>query len=79
VGRREAHEQTRDVDRETAVKCVICKHGTTAPGHTTVTPVRDRTVLVIKDVPAEICADCGEYYLDQVTTTRVSAMGEEAV
>jgi YgiT-type zinc finger domain-containing protein len=64
---------------EHTMKCAICKHGTTAPGATTVTLERAGTVVVIKDVPADICEDCGEYYLDAATATRVAAMGEEAV
>ena len=65
--------------KEDTMKCVICKHGETLPGKTTVAVERQGAVVVIKDVPAEICADCGEYYLDQTTAARVAAMGEEAV
>jgi len=61
------------------MKCVMCKHGTTQPGKVTVTLHRDETVVVIKEVPADVCQQCGEYYLDQVTTTRIMAMAEEAV
>jgi YgiT-type zinc finger domain-containing protein len=50
------------------MKCVICKRGETAPGFTTVTLTRDDAVLVFKSVPADICQNCGEYYLsDEVT------------
>ncbi len=59
--------------------CVICKSSATAPGHTTVTLERDQSVIVIKQVPAEVCQDCGEYTLDQSTTERVLAIGEDAV
>ena len=45
------------------MKCTICKTGHTHPGVTTVTLQRDNTVVIIRDVPAEICEDCGEYYL----------------
>ena len=61
------------------MNCVICKHGTTVPGAATVTLKRGGTVVIIKDVPAEVCGDCGEYDLDEATTTRVTAIGEEAV
>ena len=47
------------------MKCVICKTGRTHPGTTTVTLQRDNSVVVIRDVPAEICEDCGEYYLSK--------------
>jgi YgiT-type zinc finger domain-containing protein len=65
-------------DEENAMKCTICKHGDTAPGQTTVTLERTGTVTVIRNVPAQICADCGEYYLDGPTTTRVMQQAEAA-
>ena len=61
-----------------AMKCTICKHGDTAPGKTTVTLERSSTVVVIRDVPAEICQDCGEYYLDAAATQRVLDQAEAA-
>ena len=64
---------------EEAMKCVICKHGNTEPGYATVTLERGDTVSVIRDVPAQICSECGEYYLDTATSTHVMVLGEEAV
>ncbi len=58
------------------MKCVICKTGQTHPGITTVTLQRDKTVVVIRDVPAEICEDCGEYYLSEPIARRVYADAE---
>lgn len=55
------------------MNCVICKTGRTHPGHTTVTLQRGVSVVVVRDVPAEICEDCGEYYLDDITTQQVYA------
>ena len=61
------------------MKCVMCKHGETQPGKVTVTLQRGDTVVVIKEVPAAVCQQCGEYYLDDSTTERVLAIAEEAV
>ena len=58
------------------MKCTICKTGHTHPGTITVTLQRDNTVVVIRDVPAEICEDCGEYYLNEPTAHRVYADAE---
>jgi YgiT-type zinc finger domain-containing protein len=58
------------------MKCVICKTGNTHPGKTIVTLERGDSVLVIREVPAEICEDCGEYYLDAATAERVYAEAE---
>ena len=61
------------------MKCVICRTGETQSGTVTVTLQRGETVTVIKGVPAQVCEDCGEYYLDEPVTQRVYAQAEEAV
>ncbi len=50
------------------MKCVICKHGETIKGTTTITLERGSSTLVFKDVPAQICDNCGEKYVDHQTT-----------
>ena len=61
------------------MKCVICKMGETTPDTTSVTLQRGGTTVVIKDVPAEICENCGEYYLSEQISERVLALAETAV
>ncbi|MFO7729641.1 MAG: type II toxin-antitoxin system MqsA family antitoxin [Spirochaetia bacterium] len=61
------------------MKCLICKTGKTESGTTTVTLERDTTVVVIKDVPAQVCDNCGEYYLSEEVSSRIYALAEEAV
>jgi len=61
------------------VNCVICKHGATHNGHATVTLQRKESVVIIKDVPAEICENCGEYYLTEAVTEQLMARAERAV
>lgn len=61
------------------MKCVICKHGETKPGLVTVTLERDECIVVIKKVPAEVCDNCGEYYLSDTTTEQVLERAEVAV
>ena len=46
---------------------------------TTVTLTRSQTTIVIKDVPAEICENCAEYYLSEEVTEKVQALAERAV
>ncbi|KAF0101312.1 MAG: hypothetical protein FD187_3125 [bacterium] len=60
------------------MKCALCKTGQTHPGKTTVTLQRGDSVVVIRDVPAEICEDCGEYFLDELTARRVYADAEQS-
>ncbi len=50
------------------MKCVICKHGETKKGSTTVTLEKDNSTIVFKEVPAQLCDNCGEKYIDEDTT-----------
>ena len=60
------------------MKCVICKQGQTKPGQATVTLERGTTTVVIKEVPAELCENCGEYYLSEEVTANVQKLAENA-
>jgi YgiT-type zinc finger domain-containing protein len=60
------------------MKCVVCKHGETRPGSTTVTLERGGT-LVVRSVPARICDNCGEAYVEEETTRRLLATAREAL
>lgn len=60
------------------MKCVICKQGETKPGPSTLTLTRGGTTLVVKNVPAEVCANCGEAYVDESITARLLRTAEEA-
>jgi len=60
------------------MKCMICKHGETAAGAATVSAQRGPCTLVINAVPAEVCGNCGEYYLSEDTARRVARMADEA-
>lgn len=55
------------------MKCVVCKHGETQPGHTTVTLERYGGALVIRRVPAEVCQNCGESYVSADVTRSLLA------
>ncbi len=61
------------------MKCAICKHGETHSGKATTTLQRGKTTVIIKEVPAEICNNCGEDYFSEKITRRVMALAEEAV
>ncbi len=61
------------------MKCVICKQGETRPGAVTVTLEREETTLVFKNVPAQVCENCGESYVDEATTEQLLTAAEAAV
>ena len=58
------------------MKCSICRSGETSPGSTTVTMERQGRVVVIRDVPAEVCCNCGHAFTSADTTTHVFGMAE---
>ena len=60
------------------MKCAICKQGETQRGTATITLEREKTTLVFKDVPADVCAVCGEEYIDEATTSKLLKAAEEA-
>lgn len=60
------------------MKCVICKEGETRSGKVTVTMERGGTVLIVKSVPAQVCANCGEEYLDETISAGLLKSAEEA-
>jgi YgiT-type zinc finger domain-containing protein len=60
------------------MECVICKHGATRPGAAAVTVTRATTIVVIKDVPSDVCDNCGEEYVDETVTARLLRTLEEA-
>ena len=61
------------------MKCVICKHGETNDGLTTITLERGSSTIVFKDVPAQVCDNCGEKYIDGKITKDVLNKANELV
>lgn len=64
---------------EANVKCVICRHGETRPGKANSMLERKGTTVVFRDVPAEICQNCGEEYFSEETTERLLELAEKAI
>jgi YgiT-type zinc finger domain-containing protein len=61
------------------MKCAICRNGNTIAGTITVVLDNKETTLVFKDVPAQICDNCGEEYLSSETNKRLLRLSKEAV
>ena len=60
------------------MKCVICKNGQTVNQTVTVTLEQNGKTFVFKDVPARVCENCGEQYLEEETSKRLLALAQEA-
>jgi len=58
--------------------CVICRQRETLPGKATVTLERGGASIVIRGVPASVCDNCGEEYLDEVTTAALLKTADAA-
>lgn len=61
------------------MKCLICKHSETSSGSATVTLEREGITVVFKSVPAAVCDNCGEEYVDEETASRLLDTFEQAV
>ena len=59
--------------------CLFCRQGQTHPGRATVVLQRDETVVIFKDVPADVCENCGEYYLSESITGELLERAEKAI
>lgn len=60
------------------MECTLCKNGTTEKGYVTVTLEKGETIVLIKNVPAEVCSNCGHYNLSSEMTQLVLEKGKEA-
>jgi YgiT-type zinc finger domain-containing protein len=56
------------------MNCIVCHHGHTRPGTTTVTFRRDGQTVVVNEVPAEVCENCGGAYVAEDVTNQVLAI-----
>ena len=61
------------------MKCPICKHGYTQPSTATVTLERGDSTIVFRQVPGEICENCGESFHSADITEALLCQAEAAV
>lgn len=61
------------------MKCVICKHGETELSTTTMTLEHGGAVVAFKEVPAQVCTNCGEAYVDEEISAKLLGMAEQSV
>lgn len=47
------------------MKCLVCKHNRFKKGSTVLPIERGKSILLITDIPARVCENCGETYVDE--------------
>ena len=57
--------------------CVVCKNRKMTRGKTVLPIERGKAVLLVTDIPARICANCGEPYIDEKTAKQVETLANE--
>lgn len=60
------------------MECIICKNGQTVNQTATATLEQNGKTFVFKDVPARVCENCGEQYLEEETSKRLLGLAQEA-
>jgi len=61
------------------MNCSLCRNGRLRPGTKANVFERDGTVLIVRDVPALVCDQCGDTYYDPEVTDRCRLMLNDAV
>jgi len=59
------------------MKCVVCNQAETISGVTSVLLERGQLTLVVKNVPARVCPNCGEAYADEKVTGQLLHEAEQ--
>ncbi len=49
------------------MRCIVCGSNAIESGHATYVVERDGVVAVVRLVPADVCAQCGEEYFESET------------
>jgi YgiT-type zinc finger domain-containing protein len=60
------------------MKCAICRNGEAVAGKTTVVLEREGSTLLFRNVPAQICDNCGEEYVSADVNRSLLARANEA-
>jgi YgiT-type zinc finger domain-containing protein len=61
------------------MKCVMGRQTETHPGQFTEILERGDSTIIFKPAPAEVCENCGEYYLSEAVTGQLLTRAEQAV
>ncbi len=59
--------------------CPICKHGKTTAGLTTLIFQREKSTIIIKSVPADICDNCSESFISEDISKKILDIADREV
>lgn len=59
--------------------CLVCKHNRFRKGTTLLPIERGNAILLITDIPARVCENCGETYLEEETAQDVQDLANETL
>ena len=60
------------------MNCLICRQAEIANGFTSISFEREEFRLLIRNVPAQICPNCGEAIVDEDVATQLISKAEES-
>lgn len=60
------------------MKCTICKNGETEMKTTSISVNRGDSFFIYKNVPAEVCTNCGEQFFDESVATNILNSASES-
>ncbi len=61
------------------MRCTSCGNGETRTGVTNLGFQADGAQVVVRDVPADICEACTEFFVDETTSSQVLALAHDAI
>ncbi len=61
------------------MECVICRNGTTSAGFDTLSFEKNGHLVVIRNVPGEVCDNCGHFYIDSVAALALQKKAKKAI
>ena len=59
------------------MKCLVCRRAVTLAGTATVTLEHHGSTFVFNEVPAHVCPDCGEDYVDETVAGALLRAAED--
>jgi YgiT-type zinc finger domain-containing protein len=61
------------------MRCLVCKHNRFKKG-TTVLPIeRGNAILLVTDIPARVCTNCGDSYLEEEVAQNVQEIANDSL